>query len=169
MSSPAQYFRAGVGAVIVDDRGLVLAMERADITGAWQLPQGGLESAEEPLRAAFREVAEETGISESDLEFVNSYPEPLVYELPPSARIEKTGRGQVQYWFLFRFHGNNSEIDIKSGGEFRAWKWMLFHSLLHSVADFRKPIYRKLADQFRQYISQPGAAGPNDEVFSRSD
>lgn len=139
--------------MIVNDRGLVLAVERADIPGAWQLPQGGLESSEEPLRAAFREVAEETGISESDLELVDSYPEPLVYELPASARSEKTGRGQTQYWFLFRFRGSDNAINVKSGGEFRAWKWLPFHSLLNSTVDFRKPIYRKLADKFRRHIS----------------
>src|SRR5438874_5948950 len=73
MMCPAQYFRAGVGAVIVNSKGLVLAMERVDIPGAWQLPQGGIERSEEPLRAAFREVAEETGIPESDLELVDAY------------------------------------------------------------------------------------------------
>ena len=153
MSLPAQYFRAGVGSVIVNSRGLVLAMERADVPGAWQLPQGGLENAEEPLRAALREVAEETGIDERDLELVDAYPELLVYELPASARSEKTGRGQVQYWFLFRFHGIDDTINVQSGGEFHAWKWIRLQSLLHSAVDFRKPLYRRLAERFGPYIS----------------
>ena len=68
MAKPAQYFRAGAGALIVNADGHVLAIERADIAGAWQLPQGGLDASEEPLRAAYREIAEETGIQESDLE-----------------------------------------------------------------------------------------------------
>jgi len=161
MNSPAQYFRAGIGALIVNSRGLILALERADISDAWQLPQGGLEASEEPLRAALREVGEETGISETDLERLDAYPEPLAYELPASARSEKTGRGQVQYWFLFRFHGIDNVIDVKSGGEFRSWQWMPFDSLLNSVADFRKPVYRRLAEQFRDYISKPRAADSN--------
>jgi len=153
MSLPAQYFRAGVGAVVLNHRGLILALERADVSGAWQLPQGGLEAFEEPLRAALREVAEETGIVDTDIELLDVYPEPLVYELPDSARTEKTGRGQVQYWFLFRFHGSDDTIDIKSGGEFRAWKWTTIRSLLHTVIDFRESLYRKLADRFVPYIS----------------
>lgn len=169
MSAPAQYFRAGVGSVIVDDRGLVLAMERVDIPGAWQLSQGGLESSEEPLSAALREIAEETGIPETDLELVDSYPEPLVYELPANARSEKTGRGQVQYWLLFRFLGNDKTIDVKNGGEFRTWKWMPFHSLLKSVVDFRKPIYQKLVEQFWRYIYQSEDALPNNDTFSKFD
>jgi putative (di)nucleoside polyphosphate hydrolase len=152
---PPQYFRAGAGSVIINDSGLVLALERADIVGAWQLPQGGIEKAEEPLRAALREVTEETGISESDLKLIDSYPEPLAYELPAIAQSEKTGRGQVQYWFLFKFGGNDDQIEVKGGGEFRNWKWMNFHSLVKLAADFRKPIYQKLAHYFRDYTSKP--------------
>ena len=153
VSLPAQYFRAGVGAVVLNRRGLILALERVDVSDAWQLPQGGLEAFEEPLPAALREVAEETGIVDTDLEFLDEYPEPLVYELPANARTEKTGRGQVQYWFLFRFHGSDDTIDIKSGGEFRAWKWTTLHGLLHTVIDFRESVYKKLADRFKPYIS----------------
>lgn len=148
--------------MIINDKGLVLALERTDVLGAWQLPQGGLEHSEEPLQAALREVKEETGISESDLELVDSYPEPLVYELPADVRTPKTGRGQVQYWYLFRLHCNDNAIEVKSGGEFRAWKWVPFHALLNSVVDFRKPVYRKLAEQFRQNICQPGISGWNE-------
>lgn len=149
---PAQYFRAGVGAVIIDNNGLILALERADKSGAWQLPQGGIELDEEPIRAAIREIAEETGIIEPDLELLDVYPDLLVYELPANDRREKTGRGQVQYWYLFRFHGSDDAIDVESGSEFYAWKWMSFQRLLHVVVDFRKPAYQKLADYFAPYI-----------------
>jgi putative (di)nucleoside polyphosphate hydrolase len=162
MKPHSQYFRAGVGAVIIDGGGRVLVLERSDIPGAWQLPQGGLEEGEEPSTAILREINEETGISQNDLELIDEYPEPLVYELPANAWNEKTGRGQVQYWYLFRFHGSDNAIDVKSGGEFRAWKWMPFHNLLNSVADFRKPVYRKLADHFRRYVLQSGFAGRNE-------
>lgn len=159
MNFPAQYFRAGVGAVIVNTRGLILALERADIPDAWQLPQGGLEAVEEPLQAAFREVAEETAITESALELVHSSQELLVYELPPAARSGKTGRGQVQYWFFFRFRGSDDAIDVRSGGEFSSWKWMPFESLLDTAADFRKPVYRRLVKQFRDYFPGSEDAG----------
>ena len=153
MSLPAQYFRAGIGGVIFNSRGFILALERADIPSAWQLPQGGLENVEEPLRGALREVAEETGIDESDLELLDSFPEPLVYELPTSAQSEKTGRGQVQYWFLFRFQVSDDSINVKAGGEFHAWNWIPFQNVLNSVVDFRKSLYRRLADRFVPYIS----------------
>jgi putative (di)nucleoside polyphosphate hydrolase len=154
VSSPTQYFRAGVGAVIINDQGLVLAVERADLPGAWQLPQGGLEAEEETLQAAMREVFEETGIAERDLELLEALPEPLAYELPVGARSEKTGRGQAQYWFLFRFRGSDERITLKGGDEFRAWSWMPFDRLLSLVVEFRKPVYRRLVERLQRYISK---------------
>ncbi|HSO19939.1 MAG TPA: RNA pyrophosphohydrolase [Desulfosarcina sp.] len=153
MRSPAQYFRAGVGAVIADGRGNVLALEREDIPGAWQLPQGGIEADEAPLQAALREVFEETAISETRLERLDAYPEPLVYELPAHAWRKKTGRGQVQYWFLFRFTGSDGAIDVMRGREFRAWKWMPFDRLIALTAGFRRPVYRRLAERFRDLLT----------------
>jgi putative (di)nucleoside polyphosphate hydrolase len=148
MKPLSQYFRAGVGAVIIDDGGRLLVLERSDILGSWQLPQGGLEEGEEPSKAVLREINEETGISQNDLELIDKYPEPLVYELPPDARSRKTGRGQVQYWFLFRFKGDESDIDIISSDEFTAWRWMSVKQLLYDLVDFRARVYRLLTKRF---------------------
>lgn len=139
-----QYFRAGVGAIIrrPDDR--ILVLERADIPGAWQLPQGGLEEGEEPFEAILREIAEETGIPPGSLTLVGQYPEPLAYELPPEDRSAKTGRGQVQYWFLFDYSGT-AAMALPVGGEFRAWRWAPFDELVSNVVAFRKPLYETLA------------------------
>ena len=152
MKRPPEYFRAGAGAVIINGQGKVLALERAGIEGAWQLPQGGLKKGEEPLDSVYRETAEETGIQKSDLEHLDSASEPLVYELPKEARSEKTGRGQVQYWFLFRFSGKESSIDLQKGGEFRAWRWLPFAELIQSTVEFRRPVYRRLGETFEEHL-----------------
>jgi len=76
-----QYFRAGVGPIIRRPDGRILALERADIPGAWQLPQGGLEKGEEPFEAILREIAEETGIPPGSLTLAGQYPEPLPFPL----------------------------------------------------------------------------------------
>ena len=91
--------------------------------GAWQLPQGGLDEDEEPLAAARRESTEETGLPAAALELVTTLPDLLAYELPADLRSVKTGRGQVQYWFLFRFAGEDRLIAVGAGKEFRAWRW----------------------------------------------
>jgi putative (di)nucleoside polyphosphate hydrolase len=152
MKSPAHFFRAGAGAAIIDARGRVLAMERSDIPGAWQLPQGGLKGSESPMQAAFREVKEETGIGRSDLELLDSYPWPLAYELPASAWSTRTGRGQVGHWFLFRFCGLETAIVLEHSSEFASWKWTTFDRLVAQSVDFRKHVYRQLQDRFRPYL-----------------
>ena len=67
-----RHFRAGVVIVVRRDDGRVLAFERVDAPGQWQLPQGGVESREDPLDAAWRELAEETGLTSDDAELVTS-------------------------------------------------------------------------------------------------
>ena len=154
---PPEYFRAGAGAVIVNAAGLVLALERKGLPGAWQLPQGGLARAEDPLAAAYREIAEETGIGRDDLRLLDAKPELLAYELPAKARSEKTGRGQTNYWFLFRFTGRDDAIDIIGGGEFGRWQWMPATKLQAKTVDFRRPVYRRLIERFRPHLA-PGEA-----------
>ncbi|MFN2441772.1 MAG: NUDIX domain-containing protein [Thermoanaerobaculia bacterium] len=119
---PAEYFRAGAGALILNGEGRVLGLERRDRRGSWQFPQGGLDRNENALEAAFREIEEETGIAKSKLEMIAEWPEPLVYELPSQSRSWKTGRGQVQYWFVFRAK-EAFDLQVKSD-EFVASRWM---------------------------------------------
>lgn len=151
----SQFFRAGAGAVIIDRHGRVLAGERTDAPGSWQLPQGGLKEGEEPLVAARRETEEETGLAAGGLAHLDSYPDPLVYELPPAFRNEKTGRGQVLYWFLFRYSGPDCAIDVTKGGEFRAWQWLTLVELIALTPEFRRPLYQRLAALFRGYLANP--------------
>jgi len=152
MPRPGTFFRAGIGAVITDGKKRVLACERYKIRGAWQMPQGGIEEGEEPLDAAYREVEEETAITRERLELVHSCPEPLAYELPPQYRTRRIGRGQVQYWFLFRLVGGDGVINLGENGEFRDWQWMTMPDLIASAVPFRVPLYRRIAECVRDHL-----------------
>ena len=154
-SLPDNLFRANVGAVIINDSGDVLTLERIDIKGAWQLPQGGLDEGEEPLDAVFREIQEETGIDRSKLGLVTEHPDWLAYELSPEKRSGKHGRGQAQKWFLLHFCGEDKEINVidVETPEFRAWRWMRLSELLAIVAPFRRPLYEKLQQAFSEHLS----------------
>ena len=160
MKPPRQYFRAGVGAIIADRRGRVLVFERRDIPGAWQFPQGGLEAGEEPIDAAFREVREETGIAGGSLELLGRCPDLLAYELPPAARSMKTGRGQVQYWFLFRLKRPAARVRLPAGSEFRAIDTVPFDTAVARVVAFKKSVYRNLQLHFAQMTSGEPLAAP---------
>ena len=151
---PAQYFRAGAGAVIIDRDRKVLTLERADAPGAWQMPQGGLEISEEPLQAVYREILEETCIPDSGLSLLATYPDLLAYELPVEMRSPKTGRGQVQRWFLFELTTPDAVIELDKGAEFVDWRWMMPDQLLATAVTFRRPLYEKLFDYFRPRLAQ---------------
>jgi putative (di)nucleoside polyphosphate hydrolase len=146
MGAPPRYFRAGVGAVILDDSGQALAFERSRMPGAWQFPQGGIEAGEEPLDAVWREVKEETGLTRRDLRLVAAYPEPLVYELPPATQRRKTGMGQVQYWFFFRMRTPQDRVMVPPDGEFRQAAWIPFDEAVGRAVSFRRRVYERLRD-----------------------
>ena len=146
-------FRAGVGAVLINQKGEVLAFERINIKDAWQFPQGGLEIDEKPLDAVYRELTEETSILPQHLKLIDTYPEWLAYELDHDKQSLRTGRGQVQKWFLFEFIGEEKDINIKTQEpEFRSYTWMTMDKLIEKTISFRKPIYSKLKKYWKQYL-----------------
>lgn len=151
---PDNVFRANAGAVIINNDGYVLAFERLKIKGAWQFPQGGLNENEEPLEAIYREVSEETNISAEKLKLISDYPEWLAYELSQEMRMPKHGRGQVQKWFLFRFNGSDSNIDVVNvqEKEFKAWKWTRIEDIIDGVPPFKRQIYLKLRNYWINYF-----------------
>ncbi len=149
MSFPTRYFRAGVGAVVLDGRGRVLLLERSDVAGAWQFPQGGLDAGESPLDAARREVEEETGISARALRLLGRYPDLLAYELPAAAQTKRTGMGQVQYWFYFETRAVNVPLERLPPGEFRAARWTTVNRAVAETVSFRAPLYRALGRYLR--------------------
>jgi putative (di)nucleoside polyphosphate hydrolase len=142
---PARYFRAGAGAVIVNARGRVLAFERANVPGAWQFPQGGLDVDETPLEAMFREVREETGLTRRHVRLLDQHPTLLVYELPRRSQSKRTGMGQVQYWFYLQWKGDPHAVPEPPQDEFRAAAWMTPAEVIRRAVPFRRPVYEALA------------------------
>jgi len=142
------HFRVGVVMIVRHpDLRRVMAFERLDEPGSWQLPQGGLDVGETPEAAAWRELAEETGLGDSDVVARAEFPEWVAYEWPDEVRRNKSGScnriGQVQRWFLFDVvHPDVSPTP--DGREFGAWQWVDPAWLVAHVPDWRREAYAKV-------------------------
>lgn len=136
------HFRAGVILVVRRRDGRVLAFERSDVCGAWQLPQGGIDIDETPEQAAWRELAEETGLGPEAVRGAGSSSRWTVYELPEEHR--RPGRiGQAHRWFYFDVVDDLIE-PTPDGVEFADWAWMTPEHLIDVVAPFRRAGYEEM-------------------------
>lgn len=156
--------RSGVGIVLVNRDGLVWVGHRRpgwypdDPTPIWQMPQGGITAHEDPLKAALRELYEETNIS--SVEVIGATSGWLVYEVPTHAlglAMKGRYRGQRQRWFAMRFTGNDSEIDVtgtKNGhkAEFQGWRWASASDVLATTVDHKRAVYAAAFDEFAQFL-----------------
>ncbi len=154
-------YRPNVGAVLFNRDGLVFVARRADLPnaegapGGWQLPQGGIDSDEDPRTAVLRELAEEIGTDRAEI--LDEYPEWLAYDFPPGlpGKLPERYRGQQQRWFALRFIGSDADIrlDRDPHPEFDAWRWALLSELPALAVDFKRPIYEVLARMFARFAA----------------
>ena len=136
----SRHFRAGVVIVVRRDDNHVLAFERADQPGQWQLPQGGIQPGETPDQAAWRELGEETGLGPDKVDLIGEHPAWVAYEWPPEVIAGGNRLGQVQRWFFFRVR-DGTIAPVPDGREFRAWRWAEPAWLIDQVVPFRRPAY----------------------------
>ncbi len=145
-------YRSGVGVMLLNRDGRVWVGERHDRPGAWQMPQGGIDSGEAPRAAAMRELEEETGAR--NVEVLAEKGDWLAYDLPPELVARVWGgryRGQRQKWFACRFLGEDGEIELGASGhgEFSAWRWVGIVELPRLVVPFKRALYETVLEEFR--------------------
>ena len=147
--------RIGVGAIVLNNNNKIFVGKRKDNpVDKWQMPQGGIDNNETPLKAMKRELEEETSITKIKvLKEIENYTE---YELPPNllGKIWKGKfRGQKQKWFIVKFIGNESEINLKTKHpEFIEWKWIDYNLLPDVIVHFKKRVYEKLKIELKNFI-----------------
>ena len=157
-------YRDCVGVAVFNNAGEVLIGQRrpandpedtSEVDAPWQMPQGGIDKGEDPLRAALRELHEETNITSVSL--LAEAPEWIHYDLPDEALGVALGgkyRGQRQRWFAFAFTGAEREIDVLTPGggkfnaEFDAWRWEKLSRTPALIVPFKKEAYEKIVEAF---------------------
>ena len=63
-------------------------------------------------------------------------------------------KGQKQKWFIMKFTGEDSEININTKKpEFLDWKWVDLETITDIVVDFKLKVYEQLKLEVRKIIS----------------
>ena len=148
--------RSGVGIVVLNKDNKIFVAQRIDNQkNFWQMPQGGVDEGENYLTAAYRELEEETSIKNVDL--IKELDGLISYELPKNLLgviWKGKYRGQEQKWFVMRFLGQDSEINIKTTNpEFCEWKWIDLEKITDLVVDFKLHVYEDVKKKVKEILS----------------
>ena len=148
-------FRIGVGIIVLNNKNQVFVGKRKDNPGNnWQMPQGGIDEGEDFISAMKRELMEETSIK--NIKILKELEHLYQYDLPKNlVGIIWKGkfRGQKQKWFITRFLGEDTEINLKTKHpEFIEWKWIEPEKLPEVIVYFKKEIYLSLVKEIKLLI-----------------
>lgn len=154
-------YRPNVGIVLVRPDGRVFWARRISRDG-WQFPQGGMNSDETPEEAMYRELAEEVGLTCSDVRLLGCTRGWLRYRLPRRCirhNERPTCVGQKQVWFLLEMRCPDSYIrfDATDSPEFSEFRWVDFWYPLQAVVSFKREVYARALGTFQPIVE--GFAG----------
>ena len=154
-------YRYGVGIMLINNKNKVFVGQRVkESSEAWQMPQGGIDEGENPDQALMREVLEEIGTD--NIEIIGVSSDWYQYDIPKQfAPLWWGGKyiGQKQKWYLAKFLGKDSEININTEiPEFISWKWVDVEELPELIVSFKKKLYQDLVEEFKPIIDKlPGS------------
>ncbi len=117
--------RPNVCILVINKNGLFLLAERTGEAGVWQFPQGGVERGYSLEENVYKELTEELGAEKKKFKIIKKLKASHKYDwrTPPSY-AKGRWRGQSQKFFLVKFIGKDSDINLeKSSKELMDWRW----------------------------------------------
>jgi len=157
----AQGFRANVGIILMAPDHRLFLGGRAGARG-WQFPQGGILRGERAEVALYRELEEEIGLQDGDVEELGRTRGWLRYHLPPQFRrrhAEPVCIGQKQRWFLLRLRGPESKLRFDATehpAEFDRWRWAEYWEPVREVIYFKRRVYSRALHELGGYAFDDG-------------
>ena len=150
-------YRQSIGFMMIDTKKRVFLGKRCwpkDSVYRFQMPQGGIEEGETPEQALWREMHEEIGLSQEQVEIIAESKEWLTYELPKKMRT--TIDGNRQKWFLLYFKGKPKDFVFtnEKRPEFCGSRWVKPHRVPYLVIPFKKHIYQQVMKEFMPLIEE---------------
>ena len=137
----------------------------------WQFPQGGMLEGEEPEEAMYRELHEEIGLAEADVEVLDVTGDWLHYELPE--KYLRRGSlplciGQKQRWFMLRLLAGEDAIRFDCGDEpeFERARWVDFWRPVNEVIYFKRRVYARALHELGPAL-YPGGLPPRPRWWPR--
>ncbi len=148
--------RNGVGIILLNKENKIFVAKRIDNPkNFWQMPQGGVDKNENYYKAALRELEEETSIK--SVKLIKEIERKFTYILPDHLiGIIWKGKfkGQKQKWFVMRFIGNESEININTKHpEFLDWKWIDLEDLTKIAVNFKLNVYKNIKQELSKILN----------------
>lgn len=149
-------YRPNVGIVLLNKHKQVFIGKRIGKL-TWQFPQGGIHAGEAPLAALYRELHEEVGLHEDDVELIAEIDKEFQY-LFQTPMVKDNGQrydGQSQRWFLLQLISHEKAINLAAttDPEFDAWKWVDYWYPLEVIVDFKRAVYQQVLDHFASYVT----------------
>ena len=144
-------YRKCVGMMILNTNNEILVGRRLDYpSGYWQMPQGGIDENENPEEAVWREMIEEIGTNDANLFKISK--QWVKYNIPQETLDKlpwgKTYVGQMQKWFIFKFSGQEKDINVETENpEFSEWKWINASNLIENAVPFKRIVYKTILEQ----------------------
>lgn len=153
-------FRANVGIILSNADAKLLLGGRIGNKG-WQFPQGGMEKGESAEEAMYRELHEEVGLLEADVEILGTTSDWLRYRLPK--KYVRQGSkplciGQKQRWFILRLVGPEDRVraDCSQTPEFDRWRWVEFWRPVNEVIYFKRRVYARALQELGPHLYPQG-------------
>ncbi len=148
-SSSPERFRRCVACLLIDAQGRLLICERVDFADSWQFPQGGQDYGETTRQTLARELMEEISIPPASYTILTEK-KGYRYRFPVRHRRRGKYVGQQQTYFLCKFHGPDTLINLQTAHpEFRSYQWIHPSSFkLDWLPDFKRGVYAAVLEDF---------------------